>query len=67
MSDQYDELVSELVRVVQELTDNTERIERAVEELERLFIDRLNQAYAQGVRDATKARTGRDPQVGNDA
>jgi cell division protein ZapA (FtsZ GTPase activity inhibitor) len=63
MIDQYSELVDELVRVVQECKDNTERIERAVDQLEQRFAEALNRAYAQGVRDATKARTGRDPEV----
>jgi hypothetical protein len=66
MSNENNELVTELVRVVRELRENQERIEHAVDELERRVADGLNQAYAQGVRDATKARTGRDPAVEND-
>jgi exonuclease VII small subunit len=67
MSDQYNELVSELVRVVRELEDNNERIEHAVDKLEQRFADALNRTYQQGVRDATKARTGHDPEVESDA
>jgi hypothetical protein len=57
------ELITELVQVVRELEDNQRRIEQAVAELQERFADTLNQAYAQGVRDATKARTGLDPKV----
>jgi flagellar biosynthesis/type III secretory pathway protein FliH len=57
------ELVTELVQVVRELKEKQERIEHAVAELQERFADTLNEAYAQGVRDATKARTGRDPKV----
>jgi hypothetical protein len=57
------ELVAELVRLVQKLKDNQERIELAVGELERRVTDMLNASYEQGVRDADKARTGRDPKV----
>ena len=63
MSNHYDDLVGELVRAVQEFKDDPEQLQHALDEFEQRFARSLNSAYAQGVRDATKARTGRDPKV----
>jgi hypothetical protein len=45
--------LEKLVRQLRDLAGRLDKIEEA-------FTDRMNQAYAQGVLDATKARTGHD-------
>jgi hypothetical protein len=55
--DQID--LEKLVHQLSELAGRLDKIEEA-------FTDRLNQAYTQGVQDATKARTGHDPKVADD-
>jgi hypothetical protein len=50
----------ELVCRLTEIADRLDRVEQAL-------ADKLNESYQQGVTDERKARTGRDPKVGNDA
>jgi hypothetical protein len=49
----------EIVRRLTELAGRLDKVEQAL-------MDRLNEAYRQGVADERKARTGRDPKVPDD-
>jgi hypothetical protein len=56
----------DLAELVERLADLLQRLDVALERVERGERDRFNAAYRQGVEDERKHRTGRDPKVEND-
>jgi hypothetical protein len=49
-----------------ELVRQLKSLDKRLELLEQAIADKLNESYQQGVADERKARTGRDPKVGDD-
>jgi hypothetical protein len=58
-----DEQLERLNRSLDVLAQAVDKLEERWLVVEETVTDRLNEAYQQGVRDATKARTGVDPAV----
>jgi hypothetical protein len=60
MEEHETDLMREVVARLAEIDDRLDRLEPAI-------VDKLNQSYQQGVADACKTWTGRDPKVADDA
>jgi phage tail tape-measure protein len=62
MEDQQTLDEQELAPRIRALADRVDRLEAGMQD----FIEKLNEAYAQGVLDSAKARIGHDPKVADD-